>query len=223
MRMEGRIMGKKKEKKKTGILFTLLFCLSLSYLAGEQVKHYKKNYDFTRDYFTMRIPEWKEILKPFQGQPNIHYLEIGVSEGRSALWMLENILIDPTARITCLDVFTRKEIYSRFLANLILSGFLDKATMIKGKSQITLRTLPLNSYDIVYIDGSHTAPNVIVDAVLSWSLLKKGGIMIFDDYMLDWDLPPQERPKIAIEAFLKIYKKELQVLQQDYQVVVKKL
>lgn len=211
------------EKKKIGIFFTLLFGLNLSYLAGEQVEHYKKKYDFTRDYFTMRIPEWKEILEPFKGQPNIHYLEIGVSEGRSALWMLENIIIDPAARITCLDVFTRKEIHSRFLSNLILSGFLDKVTMIKGKSQTTLRTLPLNSYDIVYIDGSHTAPNVMVDAALSWSLLKEGGIMIFDDYMLDWELPPQERPKIAIEAFLRIFKKELQIIHQDYQVMVKKI
>ena len=95
--------------------------------------------------------------------------------------------------------------------------------MIKGKSQTTLRTLPLNSYDIVYIDGSHTAPNVMFDAALSWSLLKKRGIMIFDDYMLDWELPPQERPKIAIEAFLRIFKKELQIIHQDYQVIVKKI
>jgi predicted O-methyltransferase YrrM len=115
-----------------------------------------------------------------------------------------------------------KEKYARFLSNLILSGFLDKATMTKGRSQITLRNLPVDSYDIVYIDGSHAAPDVMVDAALSWSLLKKGGIMIFDDYMLDWDLPPQNRPKIAIEAFLRIFKKELQVLHQEYQIIIKK-
>jgi predicted O-methyltransferase YrrM len=91
------------------------------------------------------------ILKPFQGQPNIHYLEIGVSEGRSALWMLENILTHPTAKITCLDIFV-KDLYERFLSNLILSGFLDKAIIVKGKSQTTLRTLPLDTYDIVYVD-----------------------------------------------------------------------
>jgi predicted O-methyltransferase YrrM len=95
--------------------------------------------------------------------------------------------------------------------------------MIKGRSQITLKTLPLESYDIVYIDGSHAAPDVLADAVLSWSLLKKGGIMIFDDYMLDWELPPQDRPKIAIEAFLRIHKNELQKLHQGYQIIVKKI
>ena len=205
--------------RKTAILFTLFFLLNMSYLASGQVEDYKKNYDFTQDWFTMRIPKWREVLKPFQGQLNIHYLEIGVFEGRSAIWMLENILTHPTARITCLDV----RFNARFLSNLKLSGFLDKATMIKGRSQITLRTLPLNSYDIVYIDGSHTAPDVLADAVLSWSLLKKGGIMIFDDYLWEWDLPPQERPKIAIEAFLRIHKNELQKLHQGYQIIVKKM
>jgi predicted O-methyltransferase YrrM len=200
----------------------MLFFLNLGFCTGEQVEHYKKDYEFTKDWFTMRIPKWREILKPFDGQPDIHYLEIGVLEGGSALWMLENILTHPTARITCLDVFTAKKTYERFLSNMILSGFLDKTKIIQGRSQRTLRSLPSDSYDIVYIDGSHTAPDVIEDAVLSWDLLKKGGIMIFDDYMWEWKLPPQDRPKIAIESFLKIYKKELEVLHMEYQVIVKK-
>ena len=211
------------KNKKIAILFTLVFLLNLSYSARGQDEDYKKNYDFSEDWFTMRIPKWREMLKPFQGQPNIHYLEIGVFEGRSAIWMLENILTHPTSKITCLDVFIRKNLYEKFMSNMTLSGFLHKATIIKGRSQITLRTLPLDSYDIVYIDGSHTAPDVLADAVLSWSLLKKGGVMIFDDYLWEWDRPPQERPKIAIEAFLRIHKNELQILHQGYQIIVKKI
>ncbi len=201
----------------------LFFLLNLGYSARGQDEDYKKNYDFSKDWFTMRIPKWREMLKPFQGQPNIHYLEIGVFEGRSAIWMLENILTHPTSKITCLDVFSQKNLYEKFMSNLSLSGLLDKTTIIKGRSQITLRTLPLDSYDIVYIDGSHTAPDVLADAVLSWSLLKKGGVMIFDDYLWEWDRPPQERPKIAIEAFLRIHKNELQKLHQGYQIIVKKI
>ena len=209
-------------KKNIVILLSILFFLNLGHFAWGQVEHYKKNYDFTQDYFTSNIPKWKEILKSFKGQPNIHYLEIGVSEGRSSLWMLENILTHSTARITCLDIFVDNEKYERFLSNLEMSGFSDKTTMIKGRSQISLRALPLSSYDIVYIDGSHTAPDVILDASLSWDLLKKSGIMIFDDYMWEWERPPQDRPKIAIEAFLRIFKKELQVIHQEYQILIKK-
>jgi predicted O-methyltransferase YrrM len=210
--------------KKILIIFLIpMFFLDFSCSAEGQVEHYKKNYDFTHDWFTMRIPKWMEILKPFQGQPDIHYLEIGVSEGGSALWMLENILTHPTARITGLDTFDDEENYARFLSNLELSGLSDKMTMIKGKSQVTLRSLPFDSFDIIYIDGSHTAPDVLLDAALSWDLLRKGGIMIFDDYMWEWEKPPQERPKIAIEAFLRIFKNELEILHQEYQIIIKKL
>jgi predicted O-methyltransferase YrrM len=209
-------------KKIHAIPIFLLTCLILGYFCHGQVEHNKKEYEFTQDWFTVRIPKWTEILEPFKGKPNLHYLEIGVHEGRSALWMLENILTHPTARITCLDIFVVKDTYDRFLANLKLSGFEDKTTIIKGKSQTTLRSLPFDSYDIVYIDGSHVAPDVLLDAALSWDLLKRGGIMIFDDYMWEWELPPQERPKIAIEAFLRIFKNELQVLHQEYQIIIKK-
>jgi predicted O-methyltransferase YrrM len=215
--------NEKTMRKKNNLIFILLFmCLGLGSLCQGQVEHYKKEYEFTQDWFTVRIPKWTEILEPFKGKPNLHYLEIGVHEGRSALWMLENILTHPTARITCLDIFIVKPTYDRFLANLKLSGFEDKTKIIKGKSQTTLRSLPLDSYDIVYIDGSHIAPDVLLDATLCWDLLKKGGIMIFDDYMWEWKLPPQERPKIAIEAFLRIFKNELQVLHQEYQIIIKK-
>lgn len=212
-------------------LFILLFLLNAGYQRGElvqdqiqqnKVEHYSKNYDFTVDYFTRNIPNWMQILKPWQGQPNIHYLEIGVSEGRSALWMLENILTHTSAKITCLDVFP-KELYERFLSNLILSGFLDKAIIVKGRSQITLRTLALDTYDIIYIDGSHVAPNVIADAVLSWWLLKVGGIMIFDDYKWKLDRAPEFRPLIAIDAFLNIFKSNLQVIDKKKQVIIRKL
>ena len=134
-------------KKTAYIVLSFLFLLNLGNLAWGQVEHYKKEYDFTRDYFTSNIPHWKKILKPYSGQPQVHYLEIGTSEGRSALWMLENILTHPTASVTCLDIFLDKAKYARFLSNLILSGFLNKATLVKGRSQVTLRTLPNKGQD----------------------------------------------------------------------------
>ena len=49
-------------------------------------------------------------------------------------------------------------------------------------------------YDYIYIDGSHMPKWVLIDAVLSWDLLKKGGLMIFDDYKHIEEKPPQSRP-----------------------------
>ena len=47
------------------------------------------------------------------------------------------------------------------------------------------------SYDIVYIDGWHSAFGAMADGVMSWPLLKVGGVMIFDDYL--W-VPPKLGP-----------------------------
>ena len=40
-----------------------------------------KPYKFTKDWFSGNIPLWTEVLAPFKGKPNIHYLEIGVFGG----------------------------------------------------------------------------------------------------------------------------------------------
>lgn len=184
--------------------------------------YYLKEYKFSTDWFTAKIPFWKKTLADFKGRPDISYLEIGVFEGNSAIWVLENILTHPTSKMTCIDTFP-EDLHERFLANLELSGAKEKATVIKGPSQIELRYLPLNSFDIVYIDGSHIAKDVLTDGVLSWGLLKKGGIMIFDDYRWKEDtLPAELRPQMAIDAFIKSFKDELEMISHSYQVIVKK-
>lgn len=83
------------------------------------------------------------------------------------------------------------------------------------------------SYDFIYIDGDHHAASVLEDAVLSFPLLKKGGIMIFDDYRWGEQLETTpERlniPKPAIDAFLDIYADKIKVLLKDYQVIIEKI
>lgn len=185
--------------------------------------HYKKKYYFSKDWFTNNIPTWEETLGHLKGKPNIHYLEIGVYEGRSFIWMLENILTHPTAKATCIDIFSPGQFQKKFLSNLKIGGFLEKVTIIKGRSQIELRALPINSIDIVYIDGSHTAKNVLIDAVYSCQLLKTSGIMIFDDYLWRLDLPVESRPKIAIDSFIAVFSDYIEVIHHGYQLILKKV
>ena len=142
---------------------------------------YKRPYEFTTNWFTYNIPVWEKALSAFRRKAGINYLEVGVFEGRSALWTLENILTAPTASLTCIDLFNGPY-RDRFFANVERSGESGKVTALTGYSQLALRKLPLNYYDIIYIDGSHSKDDVLEDAVLSWRLLKEGGVMIFDDY-----------------------------------------
>ena len=75
-----------------------------------------------------------------------------------------------------------------------------------------MKKLVRNSYDIIYIDGNHEAANVLADLVLSWDLLKVGGIQILDDYLLHGPLDPKRhfleelRPQLAIDAFITAYR-----------------
>ena len=59
---------------------------------------------------------------------------------------------------------------------------------VRGKGPVRLLPLVwlqrvlmlLGETQVVYIDGSHAARDVIADAVLAWALLRPGGILIFD-------------------------------------------
>ena len=76
----------------------------------------------------------------------------------------------------------------------------------------------VDPFDLIYVDGGHYAPNVLEDAVLSYQILRKGGIMVFDDYLWEphW-IEPTERqahhmPKTAIDALYAVYQRKLRWL-----------
>lgn len=194
--------------------------------SGSEGPSYAQDYEFTEDWFTRSIPLWEHVLAPFRGQPGLSYLEVGVFEGRSALWMLENVLTDPASRLTGVDVFPG-DLRERYQRNLDLSGFASKATTITGPSQVELRKLPGESYDIIYVDGSHSADDVLADAVLAWELLKTGGLLLLDDYWWvgpesDRPFPEELRPGPAIDAFITSYRPEIEIVHRAYQVALRK-
>ena len=83
------------------------------------------------------------------------------------------------------------------------------------------------TFDVAYVDGSHAARDVIGDGVMCWELLRRGGVVVFDDYR--WDrvmgdaIPPKRCPRMAVDAFLGMFEDELVVLERGYQVVVQKI
>jgi predicted O-methyltransferase YrrM len=182
---------------------------------------YKKDYQFSSDWFTHNIPVWEQFLAAFKDKADVRYLEVGVFEGRSAVWMLENILTHPSARLTAIDIFP-DDLLDRFVGNIEKSGFRDKVEIFKGKSQEKLRELPLASYDLIYIDASHRAKHVFLDTALSWDLLKDGGLLIFDDYLPNTEIPADLLPKGSIDTFLMAFGDEIELLHSEYQIIVRK-
>ena len=179
-------------------------------------------YDFTVEYCSNFTSDWEKYIGEYRGRENVKFLEIGCFEGRSTLWFLENILIHSTASITCIDSFVRRGGEPRFDHNLRVGGFTEKVTKIKGKSCEVLPTLKNDSFDVIYIDGSHLALSVLMDAVLSWLMLKPGGIIIFDDYAWETQRPLHARPQLAIDIFLEAFQAQTELMHKGYQVIVRK-
>lgn len=207
-----------------GFLFLILAVSICAAQSSPQVKNNGK-YTFTSDWFTHNIPHWNNILQEMKGKPGLTYLEIGPYEGRSFLWVMDNILTHPSSRAIAIDTFDKifdSDPEQVFRENLRRSGHTAKVTVIKGYSQEKMRDLRLNSIDLIYIDGDHRGKGVLQDAILAWDLLKEDGLLIFDDYKLDYELPMEMRPEFSLDVLQALFWKEMTVLVNDYQLIVRK-
>lgn len=189
--------------------------------------YYKNNFSF--DWFSHHIENWETWLASLKGRPFLTFLEIGCFEGMATIWLIENILTDDTSNITVVDPFTgsmehqlidNSNLFDRFMENI---GWHNRVSVQKGTS-FDFLSQNKDSYDFVYIDGSHIAKDVLLDGILSWKLLRQGGILIFDDYQ--WNHYPNEpklNPKIAIDSFLEIHDGEYILIEKKQQVCLRKL
>ena len=179
---------------------------------------------YTKDWFSNNIPVWKRYLRTVEGHPNLKALEIGSYEGRSARWLLENILKHPTCRMICVDNFdvnNKDLVHRRFLSNM--TPFRSKYKLYKGNSSDVLKQPRVvnERFDIIYIDANHHSRHVLEDMVLCFPLLKEDGIMIIDDYT-DNKEHNNNCPKPAVNAFLNAYANEIKVMHIGWQVLLKK-
>ena len=166
-------------------------------------------------------------------------LEIGSFEGRSTVWIIENMM-RPYDELVCIDTWAGGEEHSkvnmgeveaRFDRNIAeaskkvdhlkIEKIKDVSTWGLAKQMDWLEN-PLFMFDFIYIDGSHQAPDVLCDAVMAWRVLRDGGVMVFDDYMWGDPRMPLHRPKIAIDAFMNIFAGEMIVLHIGGQIAIKK-
>lgn len=189
------------------------------------------NYIFSEDWFSGNIPVWSQCLSKFKNRPDLNFLEIGSFQGKSTVWLLENILKDPSSKLTCIDTFEgsienteqqKHKLFEIFQHNI--TPFKKQVNILRGYSQDMMRPMPRTpTYDFIYIDGSHAGPDVLEDSVLAFPMLKQGGVLIWDDY--EWTISPKEvdRPKIAIDSFMNVFKEKCKVLHAGYQIVIEKL
>jgi len=183
--------------------------------------------EFTNNWFQQNIPSWKYIFSKIINPNNeVHGIEIGSYEGQSTCWIADHVLIHPKSTLTCIDTFKGsiehqtdilRGLKDRFNENIRTTGRENQINVFEEYSFNKLIKLNQENIrvDFIYIDGSHIASDVLTDAVLSLNLLKKGGVMIFDDYTWRYDknpINPIMSPQIAINSFLTINYNKLEIL-----------
>jgi predicted O-methyltransferase YrrM len=163
------------------------------------------------------------------------FLEIGCFEGRATCWFLEHAL-DYDGLMVCIDPFKGSMEHSNMNLSHLFEQFKANVDEAKKPTQ-SLRTMTYESYralavlieerqkfDLIYVDGDHTAPAVLTDACMSWPMLKKGGIMVFDDYL--WNpagYTDRLKPKLAIDVFGHVFGDQFHVVHEGHQIAALKL
>lgn len=104
-------------------------------------------------------------------------------------------------------------VYKNFLHNVSQIPFNDQIHIICEESEKALCQLQdkhFRNVDFIYIDGSHTQRDTLVDVVLSLTLLKEGGLAIVDDYHNSMSTKSEYlRPKKAVDFIVDSMKDEL--------------
>ena len=143
---------------------------------------------------------FEQYLSIFKNKDKINFLEIGVFEGASTNYFLENFLTGNNCFIFCVDPFMKysestdhtilrvdnyinADTFKKFCKNT--SKHKKKVRLYKGFSRDILPQLE-NKFHFIYIDGDHSSSAVYDDAIKSFQLLLIDGVMIFDDYL--WGL-----------------------------------
>lgn len=195
-------------------------------------------FQFTRRWFLNRnCDAFREVIVPeWAGKP-IVYLEIGVFEGMSMVWMLQHVLTHPDARAigvdphlmtTKLSSETMEQVRARAHHNILPyrwnEALKDRCQLIRGNSAEVLRLMLKNrhgymgikreSVDLCMVDGDHNELGVLDDCRLVWQLLKPGGWMICDD--VENDKEKAHHVKQGLAMFLAEIPSAELVAKKDY-------
>ena len=186
--------------------------------------HYRNKLGW--DHFTNNVPLWNKVLSHyFENRSNLKFLELGSGNGLCANYLLDNYECElhtvdmEDIRIENVDGTDYEISTSKNLKPFIDTGrckFYLESTKQFLTEMLDVELEEDEKYDFIYVDASHEPDDVLFDSVLAFELLKKEGLMIFDDY--GW----KDCGK-GIDAFLSAYEKKFSLVFKAYQVGIHKL
>ena len=187
-------------------------------------QYVKKELKLSFNWFGQNAPIWIHFFKKFNlEEKKINVLEIGTFEALSVSFFLKYL---KKSKLIAVDSLNKKtSFYKNFIRNKKkLRNFkfynLSSSNFFKKKNK--------NKFDIIYIDGAHDKNSVFNDAKNSFKLLKKNGILIFDDLLYEYKNIKDKNRYIesdfvigGILLFLSNFK-SIEILYAGHQLIVRK-
>ncbi len=192
----------------------------------------ERAYEFTDAWADNNIAYIAPILRRWaeaRAGP-IGYLEIGAYEGRNLAFMdhllpgrLDVAVIDPWFDPALNPEPKYLEVEPRFHRNAAKLGF-RSLRVHKGFSTYLLpeRLAAGDAFDLIYVDGSHTAWAVMIDLCFCAALLRTGGLLILDDYWHDESEIGGPGVKQAVDRFHGAFRDYFELEAVYRQVVLRK-
>ena len=180
--------------------------------------NHTKKFRLSHNYFKHNPAIWYEIFKKNNLlNKDINILEIGSFEGMSVLFFDKYLKVK---NLYSVDLQKNNNfIYN--IRNLKNINFFNMKSDDFFKKKLDI------DFDIIYVDGSHYSIDVFNDLINSDLLLKKGGILIIDDLLLDFSIRKKgykfyEEVMGGIFLFLK-EKVNYKFLYTGHQLILKKI
>jgi len=177
------------------------------------------------------IPYWfggaEPFFSTFISDAPVRALQIGVFSGDATRWLLDNRDVE---RIDDVDTWdggpdhADMDIDFSKVERIYDARMVSESRVVKHKTTSDLFFVSNDlTFNFIYIDGDHTAPQTALDGLNAWRSLEVGGILAFDDY--HWGASWMDRidmPKDGIDAVLHAVQDRYSILMKGYQVWIRK-
>jgi len=168
-------------------------------------------------------------LHDYANLPDVQVLQIGAYTGDATVWLTDQILTADGSLLTDVDTWqgSDERLHDDINFNEVFDIYLSR---IQGRNVMAyrlpsdeyfIRMRPVDRFDVIYVDGAHTAEQVFRDGVNSHIALKQGGILVFDD----WGRLLNEKgnnPSDGINKFYDLYNGQYDIIEVNWQVWMKK-
>jgi hypothetical protein len=165
------------------------------------------------------IPRTVVEIGAFEGETTCNFAAFLRQYGPFSYYVIDPFTASENLKQPVLDKALR--LFLDNIAQFPEVKWIDK-TSLDGLIDLHLRGVKA---DLIYVDGSHFAKDVLLDAALGFELLNKDGVMLFDD-AVSWRYGDSihDSPKQAVDAFIACNWNRLRVLETPtgYQVAIQR-